>query len=162
MKKTATLLLLGLFLLPAIAFAQEKDSLQQQIEKAVTGKAFTIEVNQATPQRGGLKTLTPDYEFSVRGDSAISYLPYFGVSHQAAYGDTEGGIKFRAPMNNYKVQFNEKKREYNISFSVKGPKDNYNIRLNIFLNGTTYINITPGQSDNISYSGTMLFQATQK
>ncbi len=130
----------------------------QEVKQAIENNNFKIEVDKAMPFRGRMVNLSPSYELAVRGDSVFSYLPYFGVSHQSGYGDSDGGIKFAVPVKDYKVQYNEKKEVYTITFNARNRKDGYSIRIEIYINGATYINIIPGQSDPINYSGTMLME----
>ncbi len=132
----------------------KQEALAATIKAAVEAKNYTILMNSALPMRGRSINLTSSYDFTVRGDSAIAYLPYFGVAYRADYGSTEGGIKFAEPVKNYKVDFKQKKG-YMISFEVTSPKDSYQVRVNIGLSGYASVDITPTNSDFISYNGEM-------
>ena len=56
---------------------------------------FTIEVDRALPMGGRTVHLTTPYSLEMRGDSAISYLPYFGRAYSLPYGGIRNGALSR-------------------------------------------------------------------
>lgn len=51
------------------------------ISKAICNRDFKINVQTAHPTRGMSVTLTADFNIRVKGDSVVSYLPYFGRAY---------------------------------------------------------------------------------
>ena len=63
-------------------YSQSKKEREEQkakeIKEMIENGRFTIEVDRALPMGGRTVHLTTPYSLEMRGDSAISYLPYFG------------------------------------------------------------------------------------
>ena len=70
---------------------------------------FTIEVDRALPMGGRTVHLTTPYSLEMRGDSAISYLPYFGRAYSLPYGGGDG------------MRFEESITDYQSTFDKRGP-----------------------------------------
>ncbi len=138
--------------------AQEAE-LQAKVKQAVEGKKFRIAVNYVNPIKFQSRALSSEYDFAIKADSAFSYLPYFGESYggSAAYDSNDGGIKFKEPMQEYKLSGNEKKG-YEMSFRIKSPRDSYQIFLSVSTTGYASISITPTQSSQINYNGELVFE----
>ena len=68
---------------------------------------FTIEVDRALPMGGRTVHLTTPYSLEMRGDSAISYLPYFGRAYSLPYGGGDG-MRFEESINDYQSTFDKK------------------------------------------------------
>ena len=60
---------------------ERKEQKAKEIKEMIEGGRFTIEVDRALPMGGRSVNLTTPYSLEVRGDSAISYLPYFGRAY---------------------------------------------------------------------------------
>ncbi len=160
MKSIRLFLLLGIGILlgsqSLSVFAQsDKDKKAEQVKQAIESKRFTIEVDRALPMSTKSISLTPTYTFELKGDSAQSYLPYFGRAYSAPYGGGEGGVKFDTGTTNYTQEF-DKKGNATVRFRVKTDEDNYEFYLNIFTNGSTTINVTPVNKQSISYYGQLV------
>lgn len=127
-----------------------------EVKTKVSTQNFKINVNKAIPLRMRPVYLTSAYDFTLKGDSAFAYLPYYGVAQSAPYGSTEGGIKFAEPISEYKYTENSKKRYHNISFKVQSGAYNYQVRIDVFENGNTTLNINSYQRDGITFYGEMV------
>jgi hypothetical protein len=130
-----------------------------QVKQAVEGKNLRVEVSYASPAKMQPRTVSGGYDFALQNDSAFAHLPYFGEVYggAAAYGDSEGGIKFREPVEDYRLSGNEKEG-YEISFKVKSSRDGYQVFLSISTSGYATISITPTLSSHISYNGELVFK----
>ena len=80
-------------------YSQSKKEREEQkakeIKEMIENGRFTIEVDRALPMGGRTVHLTTPYSLEMRGDSAISYLPYFGRAYSLPYGggtDTQEGV----------------------------------------------------------------------
>ena len=62
-------------------YSQSKKEREEQkakeIKEMIENGRFTIEVDRALPMGGRTVHLTTPYSLEMRGDSAISYLPYY-------------------------------------------------------------------------------------
>lgn len=127
----------------------------QFIEK-VEKRNFTIKMNYANPMRMRPVYLTSEYTLQVKGDSAIAFLPYYGVAHVAPFDPSEGGIKFAQPMSNYKIVSNKNKTGWNITFRVKSKQSVCDVFISAFHNGSCTVSVNSYERDMISYEGEIL------
>ena len=146
--------LLGLLLISCSTVKILPDKINH-IRQKVASKNFTIQVNYANPLRGSQIYLTSDYELKIKNDSAFAYLPYFGEAFVALYGSSEGGIQFRKPVHNYKMEPMNKNLGWNIHFRVKSDYTTYDFSIQIFRNGQSDFTVTSFDKDAISFSGAL-------
>ncbi|PKP34017.1 MAG: hypothetical protein CVU00_08685 [Bacteroidetes bacterium HGW-Bacteroidetes-17] len=155
---------LFVFFIPYSIFAQElinrkeirearKAKIETTVKKVIESKDFIFTVRNANPAIGPSIALNSDYDFKITGDSAYSYLPYFGEAYKAEYGSNEGGIKFENLIYNYRIVFNKKTSFYEIRFEIIEPSDTYRIYLNISSSGYGNLNISSNNRQTISYDG---------
>ncbi len=126
-----------------------------QIRQKVVSNNFTIQVNYANPLRGSQIYLTSDYDLKIKNDSAFAYLPYFGEAFVAPYGSSEGGIQFRKPVHNYKMEPKINNKGWDIHFQVKSEYTTYDFSIQIFRNGQSDFTVTSFDKDAISFSGAL-------
>ena len=124
----------------------------QEIREKIQAQDFIVEVSSAQPMRGRTMHLTPGYSLQIRNDSAVAYLPFYGVAHSAPYGG-EGGIRFSEAMKNYIVT--EKKDNWEIRFKVNTRYYHYDISVGIYNNGNSTIHVASHERDPISFIGEM-------
>ncbi|MGL4520370.1 MAG: DUF4251 domain-containing protein [Phocaeicola sp.] len=152
MKKRTILALLAIASWIATpSYAQEKESTTTQVERALENQSFTIRVNQAIPQSGESRILTSEYNLTVRNDSILSYLPYFGVSYSIPYGGGKGLI-FDAPITTYNSE-KRKKGETKVKVVTRNEEERYEYNLSIFPNGKTTIYVQPTNRQGITFYG---------
>ena len=113
MKNVRLFWLLGIVLLLAgqSLYAQSKKEKREQkaneVKELIDSKRFTIDVNRAIPMGGRSLNLTSPYSLEMRGDSVISYLPYFGRAYSAPYGGGDG-LRFEESITDYQSTFDKK------------------------------------------------------
>ena len=129
---------------------------QQKIAQKIESKDYTISVNTAYPMRGKAYHLSSGYDLKIKNDSAIAYLPYYGVAHTAPINPSEGGIKFSEPMKDYKITPNKKQDGWEISFKIDKGIEHYDVRLSIFKNASTSISVSSYNRDPISFRGEII------
>ena len=151
MKNVRLFWLLGIVLLLAgqSLYAQSKKEKREQ--KANDVKRFTIDVNRAIPMGGRSLNLTSPYSLEMRGDSVISYLPYFGRAYSAPYGGGDG-LRFEESITDYQCSFN-KKGTAQIQFRTRSDDDTFAFSVQVFSNGSATINVTPVNKQNITFYG---------
>lgn len=157
MKNVRLLWLLGIVLLLAgqSLYAQSKKEKREQkakeIKELIDSKRFTIDVNRALPMRGRTINLTSPYSLEMRGDSVISYLPYFGRAYSVPYGGGDG-LRFEKSITDYQASFN-KKGTAQIQFRTRSDDDTYAFDMQVFSNGSATINVTPVNRQSITFHG---------
>lgn len=129
----------------------KKKEKAEMIDKAVSNRDFKISVRTAYPNRGRSVQLTTDFELRVKGDSVMSYLPYFGRAYNIPYGGGKG-LNFNDVMNDFKIT-QPKRNKKHIEFNVKNDEDTYKFYIDVFDNGNAYINVMPQQRESISFNG---------
>ncbi|MEG1545290.1 MAG: DUF4251 domain-containing protein [Tannerellaceae bacterium] len=131
---------------------EEKKARQEQmVKEQIENGRFKVDVDRAMPMQGRPVNLTSSYSLEVRGDSVISYLPYFGRAYSAPYGGGDG-MRFEALLTDYSCTY-AKKGVAQIKFRTKTKEDTYDFRMQIYPNGSSTLNVTPVNKQAISYTG---------
>lgn len=162
MKNSRFLIGLGVAFLIGVQpfFAQSKSERaakeKQAVSEILKSQQYTIEVDRVIPLSGRSRHLTTDYSLEIKGDSVISYLPYFGQAYSVPYGGGKGLI-FEAPLTDYKLSFNRKDKAH-IRFKSRTDEDTFTFSIEIFPNGSATINVTPVNRQSISYYGELVHE----
>lgn len=138
--------------------------------KIVADKNYVFVANSATPlssndinqvlrsfpggQGGGTINLTGgQYDLTIKPDSLIAYLPYYGRAYSAPYNPSESGIKFTSKDFTY-VETKKKKGGYTINIRTKDLNvENYQIVLNISQNGYATLMVNSNNKQPINFNG---------
>lgn len=126
----------------------------QAVETALAERHYKVEILMMNPRRGAAVNVSPDFLLEVRGDTLVSYLPYFGRAYSLPYGGGKG-LNFTAPISEYRTT-KERNGATLITMKVINEEDVYLFRLEIFSNGSTTIDLRPRERESISYSGQMV------
>ena len=118
------------------------------VQKAVETKNYVFKAETATPQRGGLRQLTPEYELLVRPDTVISFLPYFGRSYSAPINPSDAGIKFTSMNYEYSVK-NKKKNRWDITIKPNDVSAIRDLNLTVFDNGRASLRVNSNDREAI-------------
>jgi len=133
---------------------QKKEEQYQQIIKLVQSQSFEFTGRKANPQKGPTVDLSTRQNFvRIKGKNAIGDMPYFGRAFSAGYSNSDGGIKFDGPMENYDVQKNDKKRRISIKFKMKGSDDTYSCNFTISSKESASLSVTSNKRQVINYTG---------
>jgi hypothetical protein len=125
----------------------------EYVAKALDDRRYKIGIDLMITRRMGSKPVTSDWELEVKGDTLVSYLPYFGVAYEAAYGSSTG-LNFTAPIKSYEDSgFNKGKRT--IRLRTYSDEDVIDYQIEVMDNGSASIDVTPRKREGISYSGTL-------
>jgi hypothetical protein len=145
MKYTYSILLLLIILAPI------KGISQGSVKETVDSKRFVFQAQSMTPLKGSMRTLTPGYTLKVSPDTITSDLPYAGRAFTAAYGSTDGGMKFKATDFDYTVK--KKKDGWTINIITKKVAGSPRVIISVFDNGNARIVISSSDRDSITYNG---------
>lgn len=124
-----------------------------QVSEALASRHYTINVLMMYPQRGRAVNLTTSYSVEVKGDSLISYLPYFGRAYNVPYGGGKG-LNFIAPITGYQTE-TDRKGTTRVVLTTENEEDKYQYVLEISTSGNSYVQVLSRQRDFIRYSGRM-------
>ena len=122
------------------------------IKNMVSDQQFIFVATRVNPLRGGMRVLTSEYDVSVKKDSLVSYLPYFGRAYQAPLNPSEGGIQFTSTSFSYKVNPG-KKDTWEVTIIPNDFQDVQQLFFTIYNNGTAMLNVTSTYKDPISFNG---------
>jgi len=121
------------------------------VAKVLDKRHYQIDVNVMFPRRGGSMVVTSNWSLEVKGDTLVSYLPYFGVSHEAVIG-TQQGLNFTAPIKSYTDSgFIKGKRT--IRLKADSEEDQLEFQLEVMDTGSSYIDVISRKRDGIGFSG---------
>lgn len=141
--------------LPMTLSAQSKKERKEQkkeaVKKIIVSENYKIDVNTAHPMRGRSIPLTSLYSLTIRNDSVISYLPYYGRAYSIPYGGGEGLI-FSAPLKEYTMEM-DKKGKAVIHFTARSPEDKFDYSIQVYPNGSASINVNMQNRQSISFQG---------
>lgn len=166
MKNIRLFFLMGivLFMGEQSLFAQSKKEKQEQreleVKELIESKRFTIDVDRAIPMGGQSVNLTSPYSLEMRGDSVISYLPYFGRAYSAPYGGGNG-LHFNQSITGYTCTFGKKGKTH-IHFATRTDDDIYRFDIQVFSNGSATIAVMPARKQSITFQGEVALPAKEK
>lgn len=111
---------------------------------------------------GNINLNGSSYDLTVKKDSVVAYLPYYGRSYTPKMGTMdEGGIKFKSKSFGYKAVM-RKKGGWTITITPKDVKDNYNLTLSVTTAGYATLTVTSNTQQTISFSGYLAEPKPQK
>jgi hypothetical protein len=120
----------------------------------INSKNYTFLAQYAQPLGRRQIPLTTEYTLTVRNDSLISYLPYFGQAYVAPINPEDAGLMFTSTHFDY-VANPTKKGGYTIIIKPKEePKANQLI-LNITSTGYASLQVLSQNRQTISFRGVM-------
>lgn len=132
--------------------AEAKLNKEKEIAALIDAKNFVFDAERVMPQ--GYRTINIDYNtyfLKFTEDKVECDLPFFGRAFNVAYGSSDGGIKFDGKPENLKIE--KKKKNYEISTTVKGKDDVYSIFISVYFEGSTSVSINSNKRASISYEG---------
>lgn len=130
---------------------EQKLLLEQKTRQALADRHYTIFVTTAHPIGFPTISLSTPYTLEVRGDSIISYLPYFGTAYSVPYGGGKA-LNFTGTIRKYE-DVERKRGEHDIIIEVYNEEDIYVYLLNVFESGSTSITVRSRQRSEISFLG---------
>ncbi len=131
--------------------AEQKAQMALKIDSIVNNNQITFLARNAIPTGGESISLSSNYNLWIKGDTVEVFLPYFGRAYQADFGNSEGGIKFTAPMINVSKTF--KKGNHTINFEAKAPTDLYRITLTVTESGYCSLTVNSINRSSIGFEG---------
>lgn len=156
--KNFTSMLLALLIITGFNTVSAQDSTgtqtkeQNTIEELITAKNFVFVPQTVLPANGRTRQLTSYYDVTLKNDTLISFLPYFGRAYTAPLNPTKSELDFTS--TNF---------DYNITPLKKGgwdvmikPHDETAVRqfvFTVFDNGTASLRVNSNNTQPISFNG---------
>ena len=128
-----------------------KALLAQTVRNSLQNQHFTIDVKTCHPFRSRPIQLSTLYSIVVKGDTIISYLPYFGRAYSVPYGGGKA-LNFEGRISGYQVG-EVKKGHYVVNIAVRNEEDDYLYQINMFENGRADIEVNSRNRDRIYFTG---------
>ena len=133
---------------------ERKAYVANQVVSNLDQQHYTIEVDAMKSLRGSLRMLNDRYELTVKADTVVSYLPYFGEVYKAYPYMQQIGLNFTGKIYDY-VASMVKQGQFRISFKTKTEEDTYVYNIDVFDNGKSDISVYGQFRDGIFFSGQM-------
>ena len=150
MNRIVLSLVVTTFLLVEYAQAQELDA--AVVVKAVESKNYIFKAQTASPQRGGFRQLTSDYDFVVRPDTLVSHLPYYGRSFSAPINPTDAGLMFTSMNYEYSIK-KKKKNKWEVTIKPNDVSSVRDLNLTVFDNGRASLRVNSNDREAITFDG---------
>ena len=150
------LTLLACSSLTPAARAEREARVTQAVEKSLEDRHYTVEVQMMYPRTGRAINVTSNYSLEVKGDTVVSYLPYFGRAYDVPYGGGKG-LNFMAPISRYNAEKDKKGRTH-VTLVTDNQEDVITYELEILSSGQTTIDMHSRNREPISYSGELVVE----
>lgn len=165
--KTKQLITFCLILISGMMFSQtkaEKKAAKKEremqkfniLKSLIDSKTYTFEATWALTQGGGRINLMTNPNFmTINNDDAKAELPYFGVVQIMTNYGGDGGIMFEDPLTDYKVTYNEKKRNILVTFKANNKTESFDVTLRASGTENASVNINSTNRNSITYQGNL-------
>ena len=132
--------------------AAQQTEMARAVNAAVADRHYKITITQAYPQRGGSVNVSRDFFLEVKGDTLVSYLPFFGRAYRSLYGGTEKGLNFTETIRTYE-QLKSKAGVLRFRMRVKNEEDSYVFTVEISAGGRASIRVQAMERDDMRFDG---------
>ena len=126
-----------------------------EIETAIQSDHWIFSAQRATGDAGRSRQLTTDYTVALRGDTMVSYLPYFGRAYAGSAGlETKSVLDFTSVDCKLNKEINKK----GATVIIIKPADYSDVQsytFTIFSNGRADLNVLLTSRSPISFSGSI-------
>ena len=132
----------------------EEEQQYQELVDLVNSREFEIVSEWAVPQSGNNVSLIGNTNFiRFKGDSVNVYLPYFGERYSGGGYGTSGGIEYKGPIENFRVE--ERRNQQDLLLRFEGEQDSENLEflITLYPNGNANTSVTTSERSSITYRG---------
>lgn len=132
---------------------QRAQRMADEVVERLDNRRFVIDITYMQPLHGPSKHVDYGFSLEMKGDSIVSYLPYFGVAYNVPYGGGKG-LNFTATINNWQLS-QPKDGMYEAMVDVSNGEDRLLYRIDVYTDGSSQIDVWANERDPISYTGQM-------
>ena len=144
--------LLALIVLGFTAVEAQEKADQNPFIPYLKVKDYRFTAQSYTSTTVSMRQLTDDYSITLKSDSLIGLLPYYGGSYSAQINVTDGGMKFTSLKFDYSL-VEKKKGKCEI---IIRPKDDRTIQvlfLTVFSDGGAQLQVTSSNREPMTFNG---------
>lgn len=108
---------------------------------------------------GRISLLGNQGRFTMKGDSVIADLPYFGERQLGgSYNPKDVGINFKGVADDLVIEKNKKNNGYEIQFDIGSTTSSEQFRVNLFIfpNKTARMSVNSNQRFRVGYEGSLV------
>ncbi len=147
----------------------KKTSDGRNLEQLINDKSFEVVLRWAQPNGftriASLGLLPPgdsansinlsnnSSSFVKKGDDLDILLPYYGEQLAGRAYKDNGSIQFEGVPDSYSIDYNEKKKNYQIKFKIKDGTELYNISVQLYENLYAKVYVNSSHRTSINYTG---------
>ena len=141
--------------------AQTKKELKEQkalkdydaMKTVINSKVYVFDADWISTTRGRrINIASGSNSIAVVQDSTKAAMQFFGEVNSIRFSGNEG-VEFNNLMKDYKVKYNDKKKNIYVSYSVKNKSENYTISMTITRSGSAYVDVYSNVKRSVSYDG---------
>ncbi len=132
---------------------EQRAQKEQEMKQLIDSLQFRFIARSVIPMSGPRIDLTSVYDLEMDSSKVEAWLPFFGRAYHVEYGGRDGGIKFKGEAENLDVEYNKRKKIYQIRFEVDTDKDQFQVNISAGLSGYADVNISSTNRQAISYYG---------
>ena len=129
----------------------KQEQKREEINNLLENRTFIFVPTHAMPLGGGNIYLNHSFDAEVKGDTLISYLPFYGVAYRVEYGARNSAFDFTQPIQEFNLE--KDNNGYRINFDVKNKMDYLTYNFQISELGFATLNITSTNRQAISFYG---------
>lgn len=129
--------------------AEKEAKKAEKVKTLLESKTFVFNATHMLPMGGGSKYLNYDYHVTIKNDTVVSYLPFFGRAYHVEYGARNLGFNFTRPVEEYKMEKEED--GYLVEVEAENGMDRIYFTFHISKLGYTTLNVTSTNRQAISY-----------
>ena len=124
----------------------------EDVAKAINDDHWVFTADQVMPLRGRSRIITGNYDVQCKGDTLISYLPYFGRAYSATYGSTTSALDFKSTNFSYTKE-KDAKGAWNVTIKPVDYTEVQAMYFTFYENGSAQLNVQSNNREAISFSG---------
>lgn len=125
-----------------------------QVATSLASRHYKVDVRMMYPLRGKASHVNGSYSLEVKGDTLMSYLPYFGRAYSLPYGGGKG-LNFTETIGRYESATDEKGRTQ-VAIVVNNGEDVFTYMLEVYDNGSATIDVYARERESIRFSGELV------
>jgi hypothetical protein len=135
-----------------IAQADKRQEKTVNIQHLLESKRFVFDARSVSPIGGPTRQLTSSYDLTVKGDSMVSFLPYFGRAYVAPMTSADAGLRFTSIDFSYQAT-PRRKGGWNIKIKPQDVNNVQQLNLTVSENGQASLQVTSNNRQPISFLG---------
>jgi hypothetical protein len=130
----------------------KKSERASMISSLITSRHFTFDARSVSPAGGATRQLTSYYDVTLKGDTLISYLPYFGRAYSPPINTSDAGINFTS--KDFSYESTQRRRGgWNILIKPNDVPNAQQLSFSISENGQASLQVISNNRQTISFQG---------